>query len=208
MVKLVDLTHTVTDNMPVYPGDNCMKFYSTMAFEEHGVRDEKIESGMHVGTHMDAPIHMLETGAYIADIPLGHFQGRGVIVDARKADSIHIGLLDNVELQEGDIVLVWTGWSEKFKDSDYYEGHAVFEESFAHALVDAKVKVAAMDIPSPDAPPFPIHKILLKNDVMIIENATNLSALEGIKDFIIHAYPAKYKASGAPVRLVAEIRGE
>lgn len=50
----------------------------------------------------------------------------------------------------------------------------------------------------------PVHKILLKNDILIIENLTNVEELEG-KEFKIHALPLKLQLDGAPARVVAEI---
>ncbi len=73
----------------------------------------------------------------------------------------------------------------------------------AHCLVNAGINMVILDTPSPDREPFPIHHILLGNDVLIVENATNFSALEGIETFTIHATPAKFEASGAPVRVFA-----
>jgi kynurenine formamidase len=63
-----------------------------------------------------------------------------------------------------------------------------------------------MDTPSPDADePFPVHKIFLPNDILIIENLTGLEQIPSEREFIIHAYPMKYRADAAPVRVVAEL---
>jgi len=202
---LIDLTHTFTDNMPVYPGDACSRLYESSFIKDGGVSDHRIESGMHVGTHMDAPLHMVEGGAMIADIPLRHFTGMGHLVDARGKNSITADLLESYAINKGDIVLVWTEWSRKYHEPDYFDGHPEIAEDFAHRLVALGVFLIGMDTPSPDREPFPIHKILLAKDVLIIENLVNLAALEPYNTFRIHAYPIKYKAGGAPVRVVAEI---
>ena len=62
-----------------------------------------------------------------------------------------------------------------------------------------------MDMCSPDKPPFPIHKILLGNDILIIENLTNLQQLSG-KRFTVYAFPAKFQLDGALVRVVVEVK--
>ncbi|MBV8520932.1 MAG: cyclase family protein [Acetobacteraceae bacterium] len=51
--------------------------------------------GMHVGTYMDAPLHMIEDGARISDIPVGKFFGRGRLVDARGQAQVIPDLLTN-----------------------------------------------------------------------------------------------------------------
>lgn len=207
MSKLVDLTHTFTDNMPVYPGDDCSRLYQSCTISKDGVTDHTIQSGMHVGTHMDAPLHMVEGGAYISEIDIGHFQGRGVLIDARGHQIIDAPLLDGTDIQEGDIVLVRTGWDKKYRTDSYFKDWPFMSVEFAQALVNNKISLIGMDTPGPDpeCDDFPAHKVFLPNDILIIENMANLEELENHKDFLVHAYPAKYHADAAPVRVVAEI---
>lgn len=206
MSNLIDLTHTFTNDMPVYPGDACSKLYQSDFIKDCGVSDHKIETGMHVGTHMDAPLHMVEGGALICEFPVDKFQGRGVLIDARGTKTIDIEILKNYDIQEGDIVLIWTDWDKKFRNDDYYQDWPFMTVEFAQALVDNKIALIGMDTPGPDpiCDDFPVHKTFLPNNVLIIENMTNLGALEN-KEFKVHAYPAKYHADAAPVRVVAEI---
>ena len=70
--------------------------------------------------------------------------------------------------------------------------------------VEKKIKMLGVDMCSPDHSPFPIHKILLANNILILENLTNLSDLEN-KEFKVHAFPIKLQIDGSPVRVVAEI---
>lgn len=192
--------------MPVYPGDPCARLYQTCSIEKDGVTDHKIESCMHVGTHIDAPIHMVDGGAVVADIPLAHFQGRGVLIDARDHMVIDANILEDYNIVEGDIVLVWTGWDKKYRDGTYFDDWPIMTSAFAQALVDLKISLIGMDTAGPDMDDtFPAHKIFLPNDVLIIENLTNLEKLKDAGNFKIHAYPAKYNADAAPVRVVAEI---
>jgi kynurenine formamidase len=205
MASLIDLTHTFTNDMPVYPGDDCSRLYQSNFIKDNGVNDHKIESGMHVGTHMDAPLHMVEGGALISDFPADKFQGRGVLIDARGIDVIDKPILGSYDIRQGDIVLVWTGWGKKYRTEDYFKNWPVMSVAFAQALVDKKIALIGMDTAGPEMDEsFPVHKTFLPNNVLIIENMTNLEALEG-QNFIIHAYPIKYTADAAPVRVVAEV---
>ena len=61
-MKYIDLTHTFNQNMPVYPGDTPPEFSQTDFFDQQGYNCFQIKTGMHVGTHMDAPLHMLKDG--------------------------------------------------------------------------------------------------------------------------------------------------
>lgn len=159
---------------------------------------------MHVGTHMDAPSHMVEGGATISDIPLARLYGKGHLVDARNKKTVTPDLLTNHSINKGDIVLVWTDWSKKFREPDYFNDHPMITEAFAQRLVALGVSLIGLDTPSPDKEPFPVHKILLEKEVLIIENLANLESLQSLKSFHVHTYPIKYMAGGAPVRVVAE----
>jgi len=206
MSNLIDLTHTFTDDMPVYPGDDCSKLYQCCTIEKDGVTDHRVESGMHVGTHMDAPLHMVDGGAYLSEFPADKFQGRGILIDARGRNVIDTDILDSYDIQKGDIVLVWTDWDKKYRTDAYFESWPIMTVEFAQVLVDKKITIIGMDTAGPEMEEtFPVHKTFLPNDVLIIENMANLDALEG-KNFIVHAYPIKYKADAAPVRVIAEIQ--
>jgi kynurenine formamidase len=203
---IIDLTHTFTNDMPVYPGDPCSKLYQCATVGEHGFSDHKIESCMHVGTHMDAPLHMIDGGMVISDFPANKFQGRGVLVDARKYKVIDESLLYGIEIQKGDIVLVWTGWDKKYRSDDYFNNWPIMTEDFAKYLLEKDISLIGMDTPGPDIDEdFPVHKIFLPNNILIIENMCNLELLSNHTSFKIHAYPAKYNADAAPVRVVAEL---
>ncbi len=207
MTEFIDLTHTFTDDMPVYPGDDCAKLYQSDFIKDCGVSDHKIESGMHVGTHMDAPLHMVEGGALICDFPIEKFQNRGVLIDARNVKIIDRDILENYNIRENDTVLIWTDWDKKFRDHDYFKDWPHMTVAFAQTLVDKKIALIGMDTlgPDPICDDFPVHKTFLPNNVLIIENMTNLGVLNG-KEVIIHAYPMKYKADAAPVRVVAKVK--
>ncbi len=205
-MKLIDLTHTFTDKMPVYPGDPEASLQPAASIEKDGYTDHKVEMVMHVGTHLDAPLHMISGGKTIDQINPDKFFGRGVVVDASKVEKIDLSLLDSVEIKEGDVVLIYTGFSHKYRTTQYYENYPPITEGFAQKLVDLKIKIVGMDMLSPDQPPFLTHKILLGNEVLILENLTNLDQLLEIKDFEVIALPAKFKADAASVRVIARLR--
>jgi len=95
--------------------------------------------------------------------------------------------------------------SEHYHESVYFEDYPVISEEIAQYLVERKVKMVGVDAGSIDiADGFPIHKILLAGDVLIIENLTNLNQLIG-KDFTVYALPIKLDVDGAPARVIAAV---
>jgi kynurenine formamidase len=58
---------------------------------------------------------------------------------------------------------------------------------------------------SPDGPPFKVHRMLLNEGGLILENQTNLGALLKAKLFEATAFPLKIKAGSSPLPVVAGI---
>ncbi len=62
-----------------------------------------------------------------------------------------------------------------------------------------------LDWASPDHEPYPMHQILLRNNILILENLTNLNLLLSEPVFEIFAFPLKINADSSLVRVVARI---
>ncbi len=204
-MKYIDLTHTFKKEMPVYPGDPAPEILQVASIDKYGYNDFQIKTGMHVGTHMDAPLHMIVGGKRLSEYSADNFFGEGHLIDARGKTSVDVDLLEGRKISKGDIVLIMTGFYKKFGGSDYYEKYPEITEGFASKLIESGVKIVGIDTPSPDRPPFKIHRMLLKNEVLIIENLTNLEELLKYMQFSVVALPAKFDTEAAPVRVIAQI---
>lgn len=204
-MKYIDLTHTFNTEMPVYPGDPIPELVQIADLHKEGYTDYQIKTGMHVGTHMDAPLHMLDGGKRLSDINVEKFIGRGRLVDAKGASVVSADHLEKSGAQKDEVILVMTGFSEKYRETEYYEKFPEIGEDFADKAIELGVKIVGMDTPSPDRPPFKVHKLLLGKEILIIENLTNLEQLVGIKYFEVFALPAKLHTEAAPVRVIAKI---
>lgn len=203
-MNYIDLSHTFVDNMPVFPGDPPVSLKQITTIKKNGYTDHSLTTVMHVGTHMDAPLHMIEGGKYMDEMPLSSFAGPGVFVNVYKKPVIDADSLADLVIPPGSILLLYTGMSEVFGKPEYNTDYPHITAAFAHAVVSAGVSMIGMDMLNPDTEEtFPIHKILLSKDVLIIENLTNLSALQSISPFDVFAFPVKLHAEAAPVRVVA-----
>lgn len=204
-MNYIDLTHTITNNMPSHPLDISVQLQSTAIYHEHGVANESLSGGVHMGTHIDAPGHFVENGKKITDFSIDKFMGKAICIDARKHKIITPDLLAHASLQENLIILFYTGWDSQFYTSNYYTEHPIISPECAQYLIDSKIKMVGVDFPSVDNAPYAIHKIFLSNDILIIENLTNLKSLIE-KTFNIIALPLKINAHGSPTRVIAEIK--
>jgi len=203
-MKIIDLTHSFGPNMPSYPGDE-KSVLELVNPDDEECNDYRVQMGMHTGTHIDAPLHMLKMGKKISDYPVEHFFGDGHLIDARGRETIDVDLLNNHSIKKGDIVFILTGFSKQFREPSYYEDYPEITPAFTAKLIEIGVKIVGMDTPSPDRPPFDVHKMLFKNDMLIVENLTNLEALLETPTFHAIVLPTKFEAEAAPVRVVAQI---
>ncbi|HLB66636.1 MAG TPA: cyclase family protein [Candidatus Saccharimonadales bacterium] len=199
-MKFIDLSVVVNEETPVYPGDPPIKIQPAGVFAKDGYNDHLVSIGTHVGTHMDAPLHMIDGGKTLDQISIDQFIGRGRLVEGLDMEAVK-----QAGIEAGNIVLFHTGMIEKYKDEAYFTGYPEISEEVANYLVEKRVKIVGVDMCSPDHPPFKIHKILLGSGVLIIENLTNLDKLIG-KEFKVYALPIKFALDGAPARVIAQIK--
>lgn len=204
-MKYIDLTHTFTPDMPSYPGDPKATLEQVAHIDKDTFNDHKISTVMHVGTHMDAPLHMIENGKRIDEIDPERFFGKGILIDDRGKMDIDSSVLKGSNIEKDSIVLLYTGFGSKYRKDDYFKGYPEIKEDFAKMMIEIGVKMVGMDMLGPDYDvPWTTHKILLGSNILILENLTNLDQLLG-KEFEIIALPAKFEADAAPVRVIAAL---
>ena len=204
-MKYMDLSHTFKNKMPVFPGDSISELKQVAFYEQNEYNAFYLQSGMHVGTHIDAPFHMYEQGKKLSELSPEHFIGKAKIIDVRGKKIINKEVLQKKNIERGDILLICTGHSKHYNTEHYYRNYPVVSSDFAEELVTLGIKIIGFDSPSPDEAPYTIHKILFQNNILIIENLTGLEQLIDVLEFEIIALPAKFESAGAPVRVVAKI---
>jgi hypothetical protein len=135
----------------------------------------------------------------------GKFTGTGYLVNVfgQKIIELSDQVLDHI--LPGSIVLFYSGFDLYYNQKEYFLSYPVLSESTAMLLVKKKVKMIGIDSPSPDYHPYTIHNILLTNNILILENLTNLSSLLPYREFEIMAFPLKIRADSSPVRVVARV---
>jgi kynurenine formamidase len=202
----IDLSQTITGGMPVYPGDEPVSLTLTKTLDRDHYNAYTLKTGLHAGTHVDMPMHLLPGSRTADDYAIELFAGRGVLLDVRGETKIGYKELYNQIVSAGDIVLLFTGFSEYYNDEQTYFGsHPVVDEGLARFLASRRIKMLGMDMPSPDMPPFPVHKLLLSGGIFILENITNLINLIKYDKFDVEAVPLKLQAEASPVRAFARV---
>ena len=212
---LVDLSHPLDDDTPVYPGDPVARFEPATTIAEHGYNVLHVRMGSQTGTHVDAPFHFLEDGARIDQLPLELFLAPAVLADVRgKAPHTAITWADLApvvpRLGAGRMLLLHTGWDEHWGTDAYFD-HPFLDGDAAERVVAAGVRTIGLDGLSLDetvlggepAGGFAAHFAVLGAGGVIVENLTNLAAIRSTEP-VVSVLPLRLAgADGAPVRAVA-----
>ncbi len=231
--QIVDLTHAFDEDTVYWPTD-------TRGFQLETLVSGHTEGGWfysanalctaeHGGTHIDAPIHFHEDGVPVDEVPLSDLVGPGVVIDVsseaaeepdyrltREAVEAHESRYGRVP--EGAIVLLRTGWSDRWPDVRAYLGDDTpgdasrlsfpsYGEEAARFLVEERgIAALGVDTASIDygrSTDFRVHRVAAAEQVSGLENLTNLDALPAA-GFSVVALPMKIAGgSGGPVRVIA-----
>lgn len=198
-MKIFDLSMPVGVDTPVLPGGKLPEIWSLADIRDDGWNEKLLTISSHFSTHVDAPFHMIPDGKTLDDFPLRFLTGSAIAIDVRGRRVIESALNG---VKPGDIVFFYTGFTDKPHGKEFPSSYPTLSEETARVLVDKHAKVVGLDSPSPDREPYPIHKTLLKKDILIVENLTNLGELAG-KRFDCYILPLKIKdADGAPCRVI------
>ncbi len=211
-MHLIDLTHPIETNMPVFPGTPQVKILQFSTVAKEGFAEKELFLGTHVGTHMDAPAHMLENGKTLDQFFVSKFSGQACIIPFSHDDldgknqADYFADFEDV-IRESDFIILRTGWSEKWGSDDYYSGFPALDKAGAQFLGGFRLNgigTDAISIDKHNSTTYDTHYELLKNEILIIENLTGLEQIRTQK-FRFIALPLKIaQADGSPVRAVAE----
>lgn len=222
--NFVDLTMPITSNMSVPPAVRkalpSVTIKKLKDAKQDGYQVSFFETGIHAGTHLDAPIHMVPSGATIDKLPLNHFFGEGYCIDCTEVGpngSVTAEVLSKADgkIKPGMIVFLCTGWSDKmFGTDEYWFDSPVLDPSGAQWLVNQKAKIAGFDFFQEAAAKantinpekYLVHKILLSNGCLNIEHLVNLQFVVN-REFYAFALPLYLSdTEGSPTRVIAFLR--
>ena len=217
--KLIDLSHTIEHGLITYkglPAPVICDFLSREQSKKHyapGTEFQigKIEMVANTGTYLDSPFHRFEDGHDLSQLELTSLADLdGVVVRHDHKEGREIGPSAFTDLDvKGSAVLVHTGWDAHWRTDRYFEGHPFLTKKAAELLVDqgaALVGIDSYNIDDTADLSRPVHTILLRAGIPIVEHMCNLHQLPpaGSKFF---AAPVKVKGFGTfPVRAFAIVQ--
>jgi len=204
-MTIYDLTHRFNAQTPPYPGEKPAELTLDRSLTTDGYNAYTLHACFHTGTHIDMPMHFLNDPAFASDYALDLFAGPGVLLDVRGQNPVRYRDEWENMVSEGSVVLLYTGFGEKYSDPGYFTSYPAVDLDLAGFFVKKKIKMLGIDAASPDYFPFNVHKLLLANRIFILENLTNLGVLLNIPSFTVFAPPLKIDAEASLVRAFAVV---
>jgi arylformamidase len=206
-MRIVDISLPISPQLPVWPGDppvEIEKLSSILEGAEANV--SKISCGVHMGTHVDAPNHFIDSGQGIDTLALEALIGPAYLLDLIGTDIINRETLENADIPEDvERILFKTRnsmyWATGIKT--FQEDYVAVDQSGAEWLVEQGVKLVGVDYLSVAefGAGAPTHQTLLRHGIVIVEGLDLSSAGAGRYD--LACLPLKIIGSdGAPARAV------
>ncbi len=206
-MTIYDISVTISNDLPVWPGDTPIE----LRYNKHMQDGElytlsQITTTVHMGSHLDAPLHFVRGGHGVDQIDLNKLIGPCYVVDLPEADSIDAVVLEQAGIPANTTRLLCRTRSSQF----WIEAAPVFHTDFvpidpsgAEWIVAHGIQLVGVDYLSVGAfeGGIPTHEILLGSGVVPVEGL-NLADIEP-GEYELICLPLKLKdTDGAPVRAV------
>ena len=214
-VKIIDLTLTISEKIPTFPGTPKPHFIEWETIVKDGYNLELLFLSSHTGTHIDAPFHFMKNGKKIHEIKTERLVNEAILIRVRKKTNKSISKTDiqkfeqkNGKIENGSTVIFHTGWQKNLTKEFYFTKNPGLSVSAAKYLASKKINMVGIDSPSIDLgsdSKFSVHRILAGNNILIVENLANLNKIKS-NSFHLITSPLKLKnATGSPIRAMAFI---
>jgi arylformamidase len=212
--KFCDISHLISEYMPVYPGDPRPKFESVLNLERDKVNLSRITLGAHTGTHVDSQKHFFKDGNGVEKESLCKFIGEAIVLDFSKK-ALGEGITDkelssySSVVNTNDILLLYTGVSNYWHDNYMHKVGKKFtyiHPSAADWIINQKIKSVGIDTFSVEqygSKEALTHKKLLSSGIGIIENLnSNLKKFVNKRVFLVCLPLALEGLDASPARTI------
>lgn len=220
-VNVIDLTHEISGDIPAWDGKPYFELPIVVDYKDCVPPDlfriNQLNIGMSVGTHIDAPAHVIPDGRTVDQLAHDELVAECVVIDvSREADEKYLTMPETIEkfekehgtIPEHAFVIFYTGWSKHWETPEKYHNQYAFpgvDPSTAELLLKRNIVGVGIDTFSCDTGKngFPVHRAILGADKYLVENVANADKLPATGATVL-VLPLKIKnATEAPLRLVA-----
>jgi len=200
----VDVTLPLHNDMVSWPGDANIDIKRVVDMAKGAMANvTAISMGSHTGTHMDAPLHFVNRGLSIDQMPLDTTIGRARVIEIRDAESIKAAELIPYNIRSGERIIFKTRNSPyAWQVGKFVEDYVFVSEAAARHLVERGVRMVGVDYLSVDRygqGGGSAHQVLLGNGIWIIEGLDLAPVSEG--EYELVCLPLRLEGvDGSPAR--------
>ena len=207
--RIFDISTPLDEHTPAYEGDPVFERTVVASISEkgEGYTLSTLSMSAHSGTHVDAPAHFVARGKTIDQIQPRRWVSPAIVIDLPDGGPIAAEQLERQGIRTGDTVLLRANKGSR-SDAPPESASALTLEAASY-LVSRKINMVGIDtlsIESYEDPDFPVHKRLLRNNVLIIENL-RLEKVDPGRYTLIVAPLLITGGDGAPARALLVARG-
>ena len=132
-MRVIDLTHTIKEDMPVYPGTGTPKLLPANSYEENGFKETLVSFYSHTGTHVDPPAHLFADRTTLDAFAPEQFLGKALVIDCthlREGEAIGMKELSKYggKADAVDFLLFATGWDARWGTEAYFGDYPCIDE--------------------------------------------------------------------------------
>ena len=202
----IDITLPIHTGRIVWPGDPGVKVEKLLQIEKGDIcNTSHLSTPVHVGTHVDAPLHFVDGGEGVEKLPIPSLIGRAKVFETADETEIKLKVIEEKGIEQGDIVIFKTINSSKYlRENNFNENYIYLSTEAAEYLVSKNISTVGIDyysIAGINSNLIECHQILLGAGVTIVEGLDLSEISPGLYDFI--CMPLKIIGSdGAPARAV------
>ena len=213
--RMISLSHILKPgqeefllNLETHNVENVVDYIKRRADIWYILQDIHLSS--HVGTHIELPYHHWKTGSDAASFPIENLIGPACVLDfshkqAGEIISKEEFKRNSVKVKKGDIVFIRTGCDRLFRTPQAHERPVVSTEAIQY-LVGLGIHCVGTDATGVELKGTdyqPNHQLLFRNNIPIVESATNLDQIENPRFFVIILPLAIAGLDSCPVRIMA-----
>ena len=205
-MKIYDISLTITEEIPCWPGDQKPKIEKTHSFDKGDIANvSKLTLSAHTGTHVDAPSHFLQGENSVEQLPLDTLIGEALVIEIPNEKVLTRAALEKANIPPGTIrLLIKTPNSELWKTAPAFtEDYVGISADGAQYLVDLGIRLIGVDYLSVATMEDMVatHEILLGSSTIIVEGLNLAEVPSGA--YTLCCLPLKIQGTdGAPTRAV------
>lgn len=193
-MQLIDLSFTIEEGMPVYPGDmpTSIKRLDEPKIVEAGWLAHNITMSCHCGTHIESPAHSMPNGKMLNEYPLDTFFGPATTIAVQDIGHYAVGT---------PILNLYSGYDQWWGDEKYLSPPHLTPQQ-AEWIGSLGIKILGTDVIS--VGDITVHRLIQGKSILIVEEMCNLKEIL-YQEAELYLFPLKLTTEASPIRAVAKL---